>query len=228
MPSVIIVEDELIAAEYLKEVLVLNGFEVVDIIDNGHDAIKKIPKESPDIVLMDIMLKDNISGSEVALYLKQYSPQTAIIFLTAYADSEMVEYAVESNSYGYLMKPYNEQEIVNSLKVIAARVEQNKNKNRDINIVVINSELHFDLNLNKLFKNKQEVKLGKKAIKLVSLLMKQPNFTVSNQQISQYIWGTNKSSVTLRTLIHRIRTLVNSDFIHNVNGIGYMIKIDLI
>jgi len=123
MPSIVIVEDELIAAEYLKEILLHNHFEVLDIIDNGKDAIQKLPKLSPDIVLMDIMLKDNVSGSEVALFLKKHAPHIAIVFLTAYANNEMVNYATKSNSYAYLMKPYNEDNIINTLKIVIEKIE---------------------------------------------------------------------------------------------------------
>ncbi len=226
MPKILIVEDELIAAEYLKEILTTNGFDVIGIIDNGKEAIKEIPKINPDIVLMDIMLKDNISGSEVALHLKQYAPKVNIIFLTAYADNEMVDYAIESNSYGYLMKPYNEKEIVNTLKVIFARITEcyNNKKATKKNLVVINKNLVFDTTLNRLFRNEKEVKLGKNALKFLELLSKQPNVSVSNEQISIYLWNELKNDITLRTQIHRIRVQIDSDIIHNINGLGYMLK----
>ena len=122
MPSIVIVEDELIAAEYLKEILLHNNFHVLDIIDNGKEAIIKLPKLSPDIVLMDIMLKDDITGREVALHLKQHTPQIAIVFLTAYVDNETLNYATESNTYDYLMKPYNEKNILHTLKIVMNKI----------------------------------------------------------------------------------------------------------
>ena len=225
MNDIVIVEDELIAAEYLKEVLLAKGFNVLGIIDGGKDAMQEIPKLQPDIVLMDIMLKDNISGSEVALHLKQHTPKIAIVFLTAYADEEMVEYALESNSYGYLMKPYNEEEIVNTLKVISERIREKSDVSQtESDILHINSELYFDLSRNRLFKNTQEVRLGNKAIRFITLLAQKPNVIISNEQIANHVWGELKSAVTLRTHIHRIRAQVQSDFIENINGVGYMIK----
>ena len=225
MPKVVIVEDELIAAEYLKEVLASDGFEVVAVIDNGREAQQQIPKIKPDIVLMDIMLKGNISGSEVALNLKHSSPKTAIIFLTAYADREMVEYAIESNSYGYLMKPYNEQEILSTLKVILQRMqEQTKANVGDVDILKIEDNLYFDFILRRLFKHDKEVSLGSKAILLIEMLCKQADSSISFEQISQEVWGEQKSAVTLRTMIHRIKTKTGCDFIQNINGLGYMIQ----
>ncbi len=225
MHNILIVEDELIAAEYLKETLVQNGFNVLDIIDNGKEAKERIPELSPDIVLMDIMLKDNISGSEVALYLKQVIPNVAIIFLTAYADNEMVEYAMEANTYGYLMKPYNEKEIVNTLKVVQARMDESSpTMDETPTEVHITEELLFNLESKKLLQNGVEVRLGKNGVNLVEILCKNINATVSNEQISMHVWGEVKNDVTIRTQIHRIKTKVENNIIHNVNGVGYMIK----
>jgi len=225
MPKIVIVEDELIAAEYLKELLYTNGFEVVSIIDNGKEAIEVIPRLNPDIVLMDIMLKDKISGSEVALHLKQFSPQTTVIFLTAYADNEMLEYAIESNCYGYLMKPYKEKEIINTLKIILARMKKPDMKENHLDsTLIIDKNFSFDEQQQKLLKNNREVELSKNAINLISLLCKNANTSVSNEQISLHIWNEIKNSTTIRTQIHRIRTKIGDDFIHNVNGLGYMIK----
>ncbi|MEA2073898.1 MAG: response regulator [Campylobacterota bacterium] len=225
MPNILIVEDELIAAEYLKEILQQNGFNVLDIIDNGKEAKEKIPLLKPDIVLMDIMLKDNISGSEVALYLKQVMPDLAIIFLTAYADNEMVEYAIEANSYGYLMKPYNEKEIVNTLKVIMARIENSTAlPNENPNEIQINKELLFNIKSRKLLQNSVEVKLGKNGVSLIEILCKNINATVSNEQISMHVWGEVKNDVTIRTQIHRMKEKIGESIIQNVNGVGYMIE----
>ena len=225
MPNILIVEDELIAAEYLKEILMTNGFNVIDVIDNGKEAISRIPQLSPDLVLMDIMLKDNISGSEVALHLKQRSPQIAVIFLTAYADSEMVEYAIEANTFGYLMKPYNEKEIVNTLKVVFARIQERQDKELESKISVqIDKELLFDLEKKKLFKNDIELSLGKNALGLLEILCKNANSSVSNEQISMHVWGEIKNDVTIRTQIHRIKAKIGENIIRNVNGVGYKIE----
>jgi len=224
MCSVVIVEDELIAAEYLKEILLSCQFTVLDIIDSGKEALNRIPVLNPDIVLMDIMLKDHISGSEVALELKQRSPHIAIIFLTAYADNEMIEYAIESNSYGYLMKPYDEMGIITSLKIILARIEKDKEiKQIPPSSIHITNELIFDLKIKRLFKNNQEVSLGIKSIALLEILCKQPNITVSIEHLCLKIWGEPKHASMLRTQISRTKKEIGTDVIHNVKGLGYKI-----
>jgi DNA-binding response OmpR family regulator len=225
MTKIVIVEDELIAAEYLKEILISNEFNVIEIIDNGKEAMSKIPELKPDLVLMDIMLKDSVSGSEVALHLKHYSPEVAIIFLTAYANDEMVEYAIEANTFGYLMKPYNEQEIINTLKVVFARIQESSQIQKSIeNIIYIDNELIYDVYNKKLIKNGLELSLGKNALSFIEILCKNINTSVSKEQISMHVWGKIKNDVTIRTQIHRIKVKIGSDIIHNINGIGYKIE----
>jgi len=218
---IVIVEDELIAAEYLKELLELNGFEVVGIIDSGKEAMQYIPKLNPDIVLMDIMLKDSVSGSEVALSLKVSAPHIAILFLTAYTDDEMVTYAIDANSYGYLMKPYNEKEIVNTLKIVSARVGSTK-RLKDYTVRLTDT-LVFHVNKHKLLKDTKEIKLSKKALLTLEILCKNKNSIVSFEQISMHVWGVKKNSITIRTHIHRMRSIIGNDIIKNISGSGYSI-----
>ncbi len=225
MYSVVIVEDELIAAEYLKEILEQEGFNIVGIIDNGKEAKLKIPMIKPDIVLMDIMLKDNISGSEVAIELNKSSPNTPIVFLTAYSDDEMIEYAINSNCHGYLIKPYKEKEILFTLKLILSKIEQNAMQmGLNKNFVQLSKDIYFDINLKRLIKNNIEIELSKKAILLFELLCKTPNRTINHSTICLCLWGESVSPTTLRTLIHRIKDKVGENFIHNVNRLGYMVK----
>ena len=226
MSKIVIVEDELIAAEYLKELLEKHGFEVLDVIDNGRKAIERIVLLQPDIVLMDIMLKDNISGSEVALHLKVKAPKIAILFLTAYTDEESVSYAIDANCYGYLMKPYNEKEIVNTLKVVLARLKEEafKTQEYDSKVVLLSETFSFDLKKRKLFRKTEELKLGKNALRVIEVLCQNSNAVVSKEQLSMEVWGEKKNSITIRTQIYRIRAFLGEDIIKNVSSQGYIIN----
>lgn len=224
MHEIVIVEDELIAAEYLKAVLEEQHFKVTAIINNGKEALARIPQLNPDIVLMDIMLKDRITGNEVAMSLKHNAPDIAIVFLTAYAENEMIEDAIESNSYGYLMKPYDEQSIITSLKVILPRIKKSKeSKKLQQSIVFITQSLYFDLKQKRLFRLDQEVSLGRKSLALIETLCRQPNITVSSEQLCLSIWGEVKDNSMLRTQISRMKKEIDEDIIQNVKGLGYKI-----
>ena len=73
--KIVIVEDELIAAEFLKVILEESGAEVTDIIDSGKEAIEICTTKEPDVIFMDVMLTDNISGCEAAVAISRKNTQ---------------------------------------------------------------------------------------------------------------------------------------------------------
>jgi DNA-binding response OmpR family regulator len=226
MPRVVIVEDELIAAEYLKNILEDAGYDVRDIIDSGKDALKKIPLINPEIVLMDIMLKDSISGSEVALKLKTLSPESAIIFLTAYTDNEMIDYAIDSNCYGYIVKPYNEKEILANIKIaLAKKTDNSYDQKIDITRCQLARNIYFDMELKRLIRDEKEVGLNTKQILLLDLLCKTPERTIKSDILCLALWGEVVNPITLRTFIYRLKKIIGKDIIQNTNRLGYMIRL---
>ena len=222
--KILIVEDEFISAEYLKEILKKANYTVVDIVDNAIEAIEKCKTLKPDIILMDIMLKGQMSGCEAAIEIYQkYKHSCEIIFLSAYASSEMINYAADAHAYGYLMKPYREEEILATLKLLSSH-EKSTEKVEPKEVIELSNGYLFNTKLQRLFTRNKEVPLGKKPLKLIEILAKNRNSSVSHEQICHYIWGENKSNATLRSLIHRIRHIVYNDFIVNINGLGYRIN----
>jgi DNA-binding response OmpR family regulator len=218
--KILIVEDELIAAEYLKEVLEKQGAIVLGIVDNGQEAIQKCLELKPDLVFMDIMLRDNISGCEAAVTISKKS-DTKIIFLSAYTEPEMIDYAVEAKAIGYLTKPYNEAQIIANLRL--ALKETTPQKTTQSGTIELVNGYAFDTQKNRLFKNANEVDLGPKALKFISLLCTQPGVSVSNEQICMHIWGQMVDDRTLRSLIFRVRSSTDEELIKNVSGLGYKI-----
>jgi len=218
--TIFIVEDDLVSAHYLKEVLEAEGYIVTGIADNGEDAIERLKQKCVDIVLMDIILKGSTSGSETAILLKREYPACKIIFLTAYADEEMIENAVNAKAVAYLIKPYREKEILATIKLAL----QQKNR-RDVSDKSIRLKNNFVYNTekNRLEKNGREVPLSPKKQKLITLLAKNKNHVVSNEQLSLQIWGDNENSGRLRSLISRFKKKIGSDIITNANGLGYMV-----
>jgi DNA-binding response OmpR family regulator len=224
--KVIIVEDELIAAEYLKEILEENGTEVIDIIDSGREAIKYCLEKKPDVIFMDIMLRDHISGCEAALSISQQI-DAKIIFLSAYMDGEAVDYAVEANAVGYLTKPYNEMQIVATLRLATEhRISKHESAKSLPNEISLKNGFMYLRKENRLTKNGREIELGPKAQKMIALLCSQPNRSISNEQIAIHVWENAVNDKTLRSLVFRIRALTDDELIKNVSGTGYMIQLE--
>jgi CheY-like chemotaxis protein len=115
MPRVLIVEDEGIQALLLERIVTKANYEIVGIVDNGLEAIEAVEAYSPDIVLMDIMLKGDINGIETTKQINNRG-NTAVIYVTGNADKETFEAAVSNTKhYGYLSKPIDRKEILNTM-----------------------------------------------------------------------------------------------------------------
>jgi len=222
---VLIVEDEPIAAEYLKEILEEQGITVLDIVDTGREAISRTLELKPDVVFMDIMLEDNVSGAEAALSISRQSDHVKIIFLTAYTTPEMVDYAVSAKAVGYLTKPYNEAQIIATLRLVAQQEEpKESNSHQERETVELCDGYTYNFKQKRLLKDAKEVELSPKTLKLMQLLCNQPNISVSNEQISLHIWEKLVDDRTLRSLVFRVRTATTENLIKNVSGTGYMVQ----
>jgi signal transduction histidine kinase len=115
-PKILIVEDERITAQFLSQTLTRLGFTVVGIASTGATAIKQAAEKLPDLILADIGLEGNVDGVEVAHQVRiQWGIPT--VFLTAYTDPNTMTRARLSEPYGYLVKPFDEQELHATLEI---------------------------------------------------------------------------------------------------------------
>lgn len=102
--NIIIVEDELIVALDLKNLLEGFGYIVSAISPSGEDALNKIKELKPNLVLMDIKLKGKMNGIEAAEIIRD-NFNVPVVYLTANADTDTVNRAKTSQPYGFIHKP---------------------------------------------------------------------------------------------------------------------------
>lgn len=107
---ILIVEDEVITAMDIKSILEELGYEAPGIANSGNEAISFAEQFNPDLILMDIVLKGQMDGTEAAkeILKKKHVP---IIFLTAYSDDETFTRAKEVLPYGYVTKPFGTRQV---------------------------------------------------------------------------------------------------------------------
>ncbi|MDO9576261.1 MAG: response regulator [Candidatus Cloacimonadales bacterium] len=117
--SILIVEDEIIIAKDLERILLNEGYNVLGIISSGEEAIKQAIELQPDLVLLDITLSDNISGIDVASVIQFH--QIPVIYITAFSDKRNIKGIIDSGSYGYVLKPYNNEELITTIEIALSR-----------------------------------------------------------------------------------------------------------
>lgn len=112
--KILIIEDEFITASALKLLLGGMGFDIVGVEDSGEGAIKTAEQLKPDIVLMDIILNGDMNGITAAKYIReQYN--IPVIYLTGQADDSTIFQAIESEPFGYIIKPFEEKNLKTSI-----------------------------------------------------------------------------------------------------------------
>jgi len=114
--KVLIVEDENIVAKDIQLSLKKLGYTVIGIEKSGEGAILNAQNSSPDIIIMDIMLKGEINGIEAAEKIRKEF-NIPIIFLTAYADENTLSKAKISEPYAYVIKPFKEIDLHTSIEM---------------------------------------------------------------------------------------------------------------
>ncbi len=144
--NILIVEDESIVAKDIQHSLKKLGYIVVGICSTGEDAIKTVEEVKPDLVLMDIMLKGEMSGIEAAGQIREKF-NIPIIYLTAYADESTLNKAKVSEPYGYIIKPFKEIDLHTSIEMAIYKHEKELDikKERDFLYSIVENKESKDI-----------------------------------------------------------------------------------
>src|SRR5882672_9649771 len=130
-PRALIVEDETLIAEELKERLSRLGFSIIAAVDTADEGIAIATREHPDLVLMDIRLKGEKDGVQAANEIRQ-QVDVPIVYLTAYSDLLTVDRVRASEHDGYILKPFHARELQSTIDVAmkrhALRAKQENNR----------------------------------------------------------------------------------------------------
>jgi AmiR/NasT family two-component response regulator len=119
---VLIAEDETIIRLDLKELLERAGFDVCAEARDGIEAVELARSEEPDVAVLDVKMP-RLDGIEAARRILDERP-IPIVMLTAYGQEELVSRAVEAGVFGYLVKPFREQDLLPAIHTAKARYEE--------------------------------------------------------------------------------------------------------
>ncbi len=130
---IMVVEDERITAEDLRDILTDLGYSVTAVVSSGPEAIEQAARTTPDLVLMDIRIRGDMDGIETARRLRQRF-QIPVIYLTAHADPQTLARARDAEPLGYIVKPFQELELEASIEMALhkARADQVSRQRHEI------------------------------------------------------------------------------------------------
>ena len=139
--NIVVVEDESIVSKDIQQSLKKLGYNVVGAAATGEKAIELIDEFVPDLVLMDIMLKGQMSGIDAAGIIKERH-SIPVIYLTAYADENTLSKAKVTEPYGYIIKPFKEVDIHTSIEMALYKHKKNQEveKERDLLFSIVDGQ----------------------------------------------------------------------------------------
>ena len=113
---IFIVEDELLVLENIKDRLTLQNYEVVGTASSGNEAIEKILLFHPDVVIIDIRIKGEMDGIEVAIVIQShFDDPVPVVFLTGFSEHAF-PYLKALPDYIYLNKPYEDRSLFDAIE----------------------------------------------------------------------------------------------------------------
>jgi DNA-binding response OmpR family regulator len=118
-PRVLIVEDELLVAENVKELLQTRGYIVIDVVSSAEKAFEIFSQLDPNLVIMDVRLQGSLDGIHAAIILHETFKKVPILFLTAYPKEDFPHLLnLDPALYSYVTKPYDPADFSAALETL--------------------------------------------------------------------------------------------------------------
>lgn len=219
--NILIVEDELIPANYIKQILEQAGHSVLGIADSSQEALSYLnAKNYPELILMDIRIKGELDGIEVAKYF-QKSIDVAVLYISAFNDDSLLQRAHTTHPIGYLVKPIQEKTL---LSTVAVGMSNYKSRHSDDNIMLTKT-IMFNPKKQLIIDQNKSSKLTKNESLILGMLIKYKNQIIPYDTLENSVWTEKPPSDTsLRTTIWRLKKkLPQSVKINNLYGSGYIL-----
>ena len=113
---ILIVEDERLVAEDLRDTLTQVGYAVTGIVASGEKAVDKVAEAGPDLVLMDINLGGEMDGIAAAEIIRSRHG-TPVVYLTAFSNDHTLARARETDAFGFIVKPFQEKAVIAAIEM---------------------------------------------------------------------------------------------------------------
>ncbi|MEJ5338645.1 MAG: response regulator transcription factor [Aquificaceae bacterium] len=213
--KVLLVEDDRLLGESLKEYLGSEGF-VVDWIYDSREFFDLLQVSSYDVIVLDLMMP-HVSGEQLLRGLREKGDKTSVLILTAKGRLEDKERCFSLGADDYLTKPFEPRELLLRLRALHRRVV------RDERLKLGGVEI--DLQAGRVWVESREIRLGRKEWLLLKHLVENRGRFVSTEELLNYVWGDEPvGDEVVRAHIKNLRRLLPEGFITSQKGRGYRVE----
>ena len=223
MARILIVEDDPIIGQTVEYALRRAGFEA-SVCQNGAEALDVVQEQSPDLILLDIMLP-GMDGYLFAENVRRRDKETAIIMVTALDQERDKVRGLDAGADDYITKPFSMEELL-------ARVRANLRRVREREVLsdrepIVTGDLVIEPGELRVTVSGEPARLRLKEFQLLVSLARNEGSLRTRQKLAQEVWGYEflPSSRTIDVHIRRLRQAIEepSDYyyVHTVHGMGY-------
>ena len=228
--KVLILDDEDSIRQFMKINLEYQGYQTVE-ASSGEEAIKVFEQEDPSVAILDVMLP-GISGYEVCQVIREKSPKTGIIMVSAKSQDIDKILGLERGADDYIIKPFNPQELILRVSSLMRRVNLTAEVKEESNSKTLtDGPFTLDLYSKTFYKVENEIDVTPTEFAILKNFIQNKGKAMTRNEIMEATWGENYSNDTkiVDVNIRRIRAKIEEDpakpqYIETVWGTGYRWK----
>lgn len=225
MTRIVIVEDEIVVAHFMAELVKKMGCEVVEVLHRLENAVETISRIRPDILLLDINLgtpKTKKAGIAIAEALKDQGILT--IFVTAYGNDAVIKEAIRQNPENYIIKPFTEETIRIALKLAISKI---RHKIEESTSIALCPGYAFHPQLKQLTGGHGKIALSATELRALEFFCRNPNRVIAHEALQEALWEHKSvSGAAVRELLFRLRKKIPCLNLQNHPGVGYALMLE--
>ena len=223
MATVLVVDDEPIVREVVVRYLEREGYTTLE-ADDGDDARDLLERESPDLVVLDVMLP-RTDGLELCRWIRARS-ELPVIMLTARGEEADRIVGLELGADDYVTKPFSPRELAARVRTVLRRARSGTTGSERI----VFGDVELDAQTRDVRKDGAELRLTAKEFDLLWFLARHPRRVFGRDQLMSRVWGYEAAVDTGTVTVHvrRLREKIEDDpsqprHLQTVWGVGYRI-----
>ena len=228
--KVLILDDEDSIRQFMKINLEYQGYQTVE-ASSGEEAIKVFDQEDPSVAILDVMLP-GISGYEVCQAIREKSPKTGIIMVSAKSQDIDKILGLERGADDYIIKPFNPQELILRVRSLMRRVNLTSGVEKESNPKTLtDGPFTLDLYSKTFYKSENDIDVTPTEFAILKNFIQNKGKAMTRDEIMEATWGENYSNDTkiVDVNIRRIRAKreenpAKPQYIETVWGTGYRWK----
>ena len=212
--KILLLEDNQKLNETITKRLKMKGYNLLSFTD-GARAYEAV-SDGFSCFILDINVP-NIDGIKILKKIREYYPTLPVIIISASVELDVIKQAYDLGCNDFLKKPF----FIDELEIKSEKLCKIQNDE-----ICFDENCYFDFKSSVIKMKDKEIRLTKKEKLLMNLFLTKKNQVISYESIESYVWEGNFASLeSIRSLIRRLRKVIDKDYIQTVVDTGYIFKI---